>query len=141
MELKELSDRISCLQEKQYELKTLLSSLTSDLNDLAGRIRYEQRKPSYNRLIPLTVRVLKKYLTDGLTVEECIYNTAVELDQTMEFVRFVYYGHNPIKKATETRQKYWAVLRMKKLKYPITDIARVSGYSEKYIHQIVKRFS
>ena len=127
------------IRNQSCALKSLLETLTRDLYILHRDCTEKARSPIYRRQKAIIVRVLIKYLTQGMTREEAIYKTALELNETQENVLFAYSDYKPAQKATETTYKYWLVLRLRKLKYPISDISKITGYSEKYIFQLEKK--
>lgn len=130
---------LSELQERIYQQKNDLKAILEEFNKLAMLVANEREKPLYRQKNRIIVRIMNHFIEKGLSVNDAIILTSSRTGEDIRRIEVVYHLENQEKKIMEKQAKILMIRRLNALHYPKKEIARVTGYSEKYIFEIMKR--
>lgn len=74
-----------------------------------------------------------------MTLPDSIQNAVDTFNVPAAQVETVYHYENNRVKIVERLAKIWAVRRLKKLRYKNREIAKICGFSEKYLYDLLKK--
>ena len=137
--LKRLSSRTDEMRKRLNVLQVDLRSITNDLTILARDIADTSKDRSYLRLNGRICRFINSSLLKGMTLPDAIQNAADTFNVPAAQVETVYHYENNRVKIVERLAKIWAVRRLKKLRYKNREIAKICGFSEKYLYDLLKK--
>lgn len=116
-----------------------LKEARRDLNVLATYLAKNKEELISARKNALIVRYMNAYIEKGLKVSEAILKTAEKMEESPRFIQTVYAINEQADRIAKKQADFYLVQRMKSLKYPNREIAKVAGYSEKYVYDLIKQ--
>mgnify|MGYP003289122029 CR=1 FL=1 len=132
--------------EKLFELSKNAYALKSDLNDLQEQIRILAvfmreylKEPLYIKKNALIVRLINSNLKNGLTINEAILKTSEKLQEPLKRCQSVFNFEKHQKKQMEKYALLYMIERLEKARLSKKRIAKITGYSEKYLYELKKR--
>ena len=137
--LNPLLDAIEELQKNTDMLKMDLNALTSATDEIHQSVAREQKSPSTPHKNARIVRFMNTCLENGMKIDEAIIKTANHCSENPDRVQVVYDINAHMDKIIKTRATWLMVVKLKKAGLTAKEIARIVGYSEKYIYTLLKR--
>lgn len=131
-EINTIEDQISTLQ---IEINTIRRK-TSRLQDLISNFL---KSPQYVKKNALIVRIVNGYISAGLSINMSILKTAEQLNEPFERCRTIYSIDKNHKRTMQKYAMYYLIYRLKKSGFKTAQIAKICGYSEKYIYDLIKQ--
>lgn len=132
--------------EKLFELSKNAYALKSDLNELQKQIRILAvfmrnyiKEPSYIKKNALIVRCINSMLKKGFNYEQAVYATSVKLHEPMNRCLTVYNVEKHRHKQFEKLATLYMIEKLEKNNFSKPQIAKITGYSVKYIYELKKR--
>ncbi len=112
-----------------------------DFKKICDDLAYQSSNASYVRKNALIVRFVNKLLSNGLTFDESIIICSAKLNESFTRCQQVYNFHKNRDIICNRIAKQIIVKRLIELNYPKKEIARITGYSEKYIYDFFKKIN
>ena len=131
--------RLLDLQERAEKQENDLNTFLRDLSILRRDIADRSKKPLYRLKNRLICRYMNHFLKNGLSFNESVVLTSSRIHEPMDRIETVYHYESQEKKIMETAAKILMIRRLVALHYPKKEIARITGYSEKYIFDLIKK--
>lgn len=138
-ELKCLSERINETGRHLNALQIDLKAITNDLIILARDIVDISNDHSYLRLNGRICRFINASLLKGVPLPDAIQDAADTFNVPTAQAETVYHYENNRVKIVERLAKIWTIRRLKKLRYKNREIAKICGFSEKYLYDLLKK--
>jgi len=140
--LQNIHDRTVDIQKRLDELQNRyesdLKAIQHDLKVLGMDIAFNLSDGSYRSKNRLIVRFINTLLSNGRSYDDAIMITAGKLQEPPGRCEIIYNTHKQAASVAERRAKNIMIQRLAKLKYPKKEIARIAGYSVKYIYDVLK---
>lgn len=141
--LQNIHDRTVDIQKRldvlQNRYESDLNAIQHDLTILCGDIALNLSDASYRSKNRLIVRFINRLLSIGRSYDDAVMITAGKLREPPGRCEIVYDIHKQAAAVAERRAKNIMIARLNALKYPKTEIAKISGYSVKYVYDILKQ--
>lgn len=132
--------------EKLFSLSKSINAMTSDLNELQAQISRLAREihdftksPLYVKKNAFIVRVINKHLRDGASLQESLVRTSEELNEPLKRCQAVFMVEKNQQKQNDKFALLHTIKTLEKARFPKARIAKITGYSEKYIYELKKR--
>lgn len=137
--LKRLSARTDEMRQRLYSLQVDLRAITNDLTILARDIADTSKDRSYLRLNGRICRFINSSLLKGVSLPDAIQDAADTFNIPVAQAETVYHYEKNRVKIVERLAKIWAIRRLKKLRYKNREIAKICGFSEKYLYDLLRK--
>lgn len=124
------------LSEKLYAVKSDLNAIQDEMQKLAVFVRARLKEPSYVKKNALIVRHINAGIISGLSLHESMLKTADELKEPLIRCQSVYIADKNHKKQMEKYALLYTVRTLEKAKIPKEKIAKITGYSVKYLYAL-----
>ncbi len=138
-ELKCLSERINETGRHLNALQIDLKAITNDLIILARDMADISNERTYLRLNGRICRFINTCLLKGVSLPDAVQDAADTFNVPPAQAETVYHYENNRVKIVERLAKIWTIRRLKKLRYKNREIAKICGFSEKYLYDLLKK--
>lgn len=138
-QIKNLAYRLAALQERAEAQQNDLNEFTRDLTILARYIADYSKTSLYRVKNRLICRVMNHFLSHGLSLNDAIILTSARTHEDIQRIETVYKLDRQEKQIREKMAKIIMIRRLCALRYPKKEIARITGYSEKYVFDLMRQ--
>lgn len=138
-QLEHLTKEIERLQNIVNSSIFALKDVGRDLNNLRGYIAKNETSLLDARKKALIVRYMNACLEKGLKVDEAVLKIAQKTDESPQFIRIIYDVNAQADRIAKKKMAFYLVKKLKEMHYPNREIAKIAGYSEKYIYDLFKQ--
>lgn len=138
-ELHNLANHIFELQNRINTLEGDLNAIQSDLRKAGTHLANLSNNRSYLRLNGRICRFINSSLLKGVNLCDALQDASDTFGVSAAQIETVYkYEKNRVK-ILEKLAKMMMVRRLKKLRYKNREIAKICGFSEKYLYELLKK--
>lgn len=138
-QIKNMANRLAALQERAKAQKNDLNEFTRDLLILARDVAEYSKTPLYRSKNRIICRIMNHFLSHGLSLNDAIILTSARTNEDIRRIETVYKLDRQEKQIREKMAKIIMIKRLCALHYPKKEIARITGYSEKYIFDLMRQ--
>ena len=138
-QIKNLAYRLAALQERAEAQQNDLNEFTRDLTILARYIADYSKTSLYRVKNRLICRVMNHFLSHGLSLNDAIILTSARTHEDIQRIETVYKLDRQEKQIREKMAKIIMIRRLCALRYPKKEIARITGYSVKYVFDLMRQ--
>ena len=132
-------ERLFELSKNAHDLKSDLNALQEQIHLLAIYTREHIKEPLYIKKNALIVRSINSYLKNGLTLDESILETSEKLKEPIKRCKAVFDYDKHQKKQLERFALLYMINKLEKARLSKKRIAKITGYSERYLYELKKR--
>ncbi len=137
-EIKNLVDNANQIQKRMHTLESDLKAVQVDLLKLATHLSTLSDDRLYLRLNGRICRFINSALLKGVNYFDALQDAADTFNVPASNVEVVYNFEKNRNKILERLAKMIMIRRLKKLRYKNRQIAKICGYSEKYLYDLLK---
>lgn len=134
-----LTDRLLDVQKRMDDAKIDFKAILSDFENLCRDIAEKVKNTSYRKKNRIIVRIMNHFLSKGLSLDESILLTSRRTHEPEDRIAVVYNTEKQEKRILNQHAKILMIRRLNALHYPKKEIARITGYSEKYVFDIMRK--
>lgn len=127
------------IRDKINALENDLKAIERDIVIFSNNLSRYAKTPLYARKNALMVRLVNSYIVKGLSVQDSIYKTAEKLKEPINRVLTVYAVDKNKKNAMRKFAVLFMIDRLARAGYKKPEIAKICGYSEKYVFNLIKK--
>ena len=132
-------ENLDQIEKNVNALKSDLNAIERDISIFKDNLRRYAKNPLYLKKNALIVRVVNSLMTSGLTLEASLVNASQKLHEPLARVITVYDIEKNRKKAVENQKVLFLINRLNDSGFSKKQIAKISGYSENYIYDLIKK--
>lgn len=130
---------LEVISDKLNRMQADLTACKRDLSILSDNIKRYANNPFYARKNALIVRLVNSCLSSGDSIDNAIFKTAEKLQEPINRVLTVYAVDKNKKNAMRKFAVLFMIDRLARAGYKKPEIAKICGYSEKYVFNLIKK--
>lgn len=134
-----MAERLANLQKRAQDYKFALNDFTRDLSILAREIADYSKTPLYRVKNRIICRIMNHFISRGVSVNDAMILTSARTHEDVRRIETVYQLDKQEIQVRERMAKIIMIKRLCALRYPKKEIARITGYSEKYIFDLMRQ--